>query len=232
MFRCALVRASELPSLGSDEAGRGWLSPREEELLGALGFPARRRKWLLGRAAAKRLVRELLAPDAPPESAITILNRPSGEPYVVLEDRAPWQRPISISHRSELGLAATVVDHDLRIGADLETIEPRDLALVRQFFTDAEARLVEGAGAQGHLCLARIWSAKEAALKLLGLGLRADTRAVSVLPRDALSPEGQGVWHPVEVEIAAALREPAGLRTLQVVWRREDDHVLTVALGR
>ena len=230
MFHHALIRASEHSSLASGEAWPGLLGPREAAFLATLEFPVRRRKWLLGRAAAKRLVRNLLGPQAPPEAAITVLNRSSGEPYVVLESGS-WERSISLSHRSEIGFAAAPAAPGWHIGADVETIEPRDRALVRQFFTDQEARLVADAGGDADALLAVIWSAKEAVLKLLGLGLRLDTRAIGVSLDAQPLPHCPPGWRPMTVTVAAGLA-PASSVAPQVVWRRGGDHVLTVALGR
>ena len=75
-----------------------------------------------------------------------MLNQPSGEPFVLIEGKGGWAYPISISHRSDVGMAAAPLEASVRIGADVETIEPRDPALVRQFYTDAEAQIVEAAG--------------------------------------------------------------------------------------
>lgn len=231
MFRYRLVRASELPSLAQGKPQAGMLSPREEEILAGLGLLPRRRKWLLGRAAAKRLVREVMGDEAVAENRISVLNRPSGEPFVLIEGKGGWDCPISISHRREIGMAAVPVEKTARIGADLETVEPRDFALVRQFFTDGEAALVNASGADPDLVVARIWSAKEAVLKLLGLGLRLDTRAVVVsLGGESFAgcPDG---WQPIGVKVVTEAPQPDWLRDARVVWRREEDCVLTVAVA-
>jgi len=231
MFRHVLVHAAEFPSLA---AGRAWpdlLSSREEPILAALDFPLRRRKWLLGRAAAKRLVREMSSPPGPRPAEISVLNRPSGEPFVVIEGQGDWPREISISHRSEVGLAATPEDCAARIGADVETIEPRDRALVRQFFTDAEADIVGATGGDRDEAVARIWSAKEAVLKLLGLGLRLDTRGIVVnLAGDAF-PGCPAGWQPIGVKVRVELPGAAPPNLLRVMWRREAGCVLTVAVA-
>lgn len=248
MFRHVLVHAGEYPSLAQGQAWPGLLSPREEAILAGLAYLPRRRKWLLGRVAAKRLVRAMA--DEPgldvPDDAISVLNHPSGEPFVVIEGRGDWTRPISLSHRSAVGLAAAPLDRARAIGADVETIEARDPALVRQFFTAGEATAIE-AGDRDVL-VARIWSAKEAALKVLGLGLRLDTRAVEVHIEAKLvgkpffwCPAG---WHPVRVKLSESLNiqsppEPFARSSHQgsfashfrVVWRREGSYVLTVALA-
>ena len=232
MFGYRLVHAGEFPSLAQGIAWPDLLSPREEKLLAGLGLVPRRRKWLLGRAAAKRLVRDMLGEGQVAEKRISVLNQPSGEPFVLIEGKGGWEYPISISHRSEVGMAAAPVERSARIGADVETVEPRDSALVRQFYTEGEAQIVEAAGDDRDEIVARIWSAKEAVLKLLGLGLRIDTRGVLVdLVGEAFAgcPEG---WQPVDVRVVAELPRQSVLDGLRVVWRREAGHVLTVTVAR
>jgi len=63
MFRTVLVHAGEHPALAQGQAPPGLLSPAEETILAGLTLLPRRRKWLLGRWAAKRLLGELAAED-------------------------------------------------------------------------------------------------------------------------------------------------------------------------
>jgi 4'-phosphopantetheinyl transferase len=231
MFHHVLVRGGELPSLDQGQAWPGLLSPREEEILAGLLLLPRRRKWLLGRAAAKRLVRERLGREAVAESRISVLNRPSGEPFVLLEGQGEWELPISLSHRSDAGLAAAPERCGWRIGADLETVVPRAPALVRQFFTEREAALVAKSGEARDEVVARIWSAKEAVLKLLGLGLRLDTRAIEVTFDGESYADGPAGFSAIAVGLRAGLLPESLLASLRVVWRREGDCVLTVAVA-
>jgi phosphopantetheinyl transferase len=210
----------------------GLLSPREEAILAGLSFLPRRRKWLLGRAAAKHLVREMLGSDAVASTSISVLNRPSGEPFVLLEDQGEWPSAISLSHRSEAGLAAAPVSRGIRIGADLETIAPRDAALVRQFFTEREAALVGRSGEERDEIVARIWSAKEAVLKLAGLGLRLDTRTIEVSLHAAPCPGCPAGFAAIAVKARPEAISPGTAESMRVVWRRAGDLVLTVAVGR
>ena len=230
MFRHVLALASEYPSLALGQGTPGLLSPREEAILAGLTFLPRRRKWLLGRAAAKLLVRELLGSGVDLAS-ISVLNRSSGEPFVILEGQGEWTRAISLSHRGEAGLAAAPESFGSRIGADLETIAPRAPALVRQFFTEREAAVVASSGDECDEAVARIWSAKEAVLKLAGLGLRCDTRTIEV-SLDAVSipgcPAGFGA---IAVKAGAEALSPAVAESMRVVWRRVGDLVLTVAVA-
>jgi phosphopantetheinyl transferase len=231
MFRHVLVRASEYPWLDSGQAWPGFLSPREEAILAGMEFLPRRRKWLLGRAAAKRLVRAMSGPQPVAETGISVLNRSSGEPFVLVEGRGEWEFPISVSHRSEVGLAAAPEDRGARIGADIETVEPRDPALVRQFFTSGEAELVASSGEADDEVVARIWSAKEAVLKLLGLGLRLDTRGIVVDLRGEPFLECPAGWRPLAVKVCVEAPAPPVPGLLRVLWRREANHVLTVAVA-
>src|ERR1039457_2973720 len=103
MFSYRLVHAGEFPSLSQGQAWPDLLSPREEKLLAGLGLVLRRRKWLLGRAAAKRLVRHMLGEGQVPEKKISVLNQPSGEPFVLIEGQGGWEYSIrSEEHTSEL----------------------------------------------------------------------------------------------------------------------------------
>jgi phosphopantetheinyl transferase len=231
MFRYKLVHASAFPSLAHGQAWPGLLSPREERILAGLGIVPRRRKWLMGRAAAKELVREMLVGESVPDNRISVLNQPSGEPFVLIEGRGGWGRAISLSHRSEVGMAASPLDESTRIGADVETVEPRDPALVRQFYTDGEAQIVEASGQERDEVVARIWSAKEAVLKLLGLGLRIDTRGVVVDLAGHAFPECLAEWQPVDVKVIAELPRQSVLDNLRVTWRRQAGYVLTVAVA-
>lgn len=230
MFRYRLAHASDHPSLAHGQAWPGLLSPREEEVLAGLGLVPRRRKWLMGRVAAKQLVREQMGERAVPDNRISVLNQPSGEPFVLIEGQGGWDRPISLSHRSEVAMAACPTG-PTRIGADLETVEPRDPALVRQFYTGAEAAIVDASGSDRDEVVARIWSAKEAVLKLLGLGLRLDTRGVLVCLDGQPFAECPDGWQPIDVQVVAELPRQERVDALRVVWRRQEGCVLTVAIG-
>ncbi|MBI2892856.1 MAG: 4'-phosphopantetheinyl transferase superfamily protein [Deltaproteobacteria bacterium] len=243
-FRLTIARAAEHVCLARGESPPDFLSPREEELLARLRFPDRRRKWLLGRWAAKRLLREALREERGGELSngqITVANDPMGAPYAEVESdgppsRVPWT--LSLSHRADVALAVLSRAPGVTMGADLELVQPRDPALVRDFFTDAEAAAVElAAGREADLVVARTWSAKEAVLKALALGLRLDTRRIEVrdLPADvpggpseaAASPSGDPRFHRIYVALDAPA-EPA-LPDPTVVWRDDGAWVLTVA---
>lgn len=224
MFRHLLVHASEHPSLTLGQAPPAWLSPAEQKIFAGLVFAQRRHKWLLGRWASKRLLTEMGW-----GGELSILNDQTGWPYAL---KAGKRLPVclSISHRGDWGLAAAARAPGVLLGADLETVEDRDAALVRQFFSEAEAKRVEAAGKERNAMVARIWSGKEAVLKALGIGLRHDTRDI-VVGGESAAPAGmEGEWKGLAVTLASVLAVQIAPRRLSLVWRDLGDRVITVAL--
>ena len=198
-------------------------------MLSTLSFERRRDKWLLGRWAAKNVLIEAFAAttgDRLAPSDITIANDPAGAPFATLADgsRVPWC--LSISHRAGVALAVLALEPGVALGADLETVTPRDPALVGDFFGDAEQALVAAApaGEPRDRLVARIWSAKESVLKALGVGLRLDTRTIEVAAEGGPPwPGAPAGFRPLEVR----LRDPGP--PILAVTRDEGDLVLTVA---
>lgn len=229
--RLLLASQSEDPALERTQPPAGFLSPAEEEVLAGLAHAPRRLKWLLGRWAAKRLVlAELEAAGGIPvrPDSVTIANEPSGQPYVVLSGEGRLDRVLSISHRRHLALAGLTRGPDCRVGVDLEWIEPRDLALVRSFFTQEEADDVTAVGGrQQDTVVSLVWSAKEAVLKLWGEGLRADARSVSIRgARRCLCAARSFTKLEAQVSRETARRPFEGLE----LWARiEPEWVITVA---
>jgi phosphopantetheinyl transferase len=243
MFRHLLAHAGEHPALAKGQAPPGLLSPREQAILAGLTLLPRRRKWLLGRWAAKRLLGELVAEDngivtgllGKPDlnegwrRQFSILNDETGVPYVDQQGQGRLALSLSISHRGDWGLAAIALVAGARIGADIETVEPRDPALVRQFFSESEADCVANGGDVDRT-VARIWSAKEAVLKAMGIGLRHDTRDI-VVGDEVDAPAGLvEAWRALDIRLAPVLAARIAPRSLTVLWRELDAHVVTVAL--
>ena len=170
--------------------GLEWLSARERARLEAMRFTKRRNEYLLRRWVGKRTVaaRVGLDADAASLARIEVLNRVTGAPYVVIEGAAaPWE--ISLSDRA--GCAVAVIGRRRRRVPGDARDRPRDrratqrglrhrLPHPRRSRTGSGARRPRtprlGQDAAANL----VWSAKESALKVLRLGLRADTRWVEV----------------------------------------------------
>ena len=245
LFRHVLAHAGEDPALALGQAPPGLLSTREEAILARLTLLPRRRKWLLGRWAAKRLLGELAAEEVDlvagflgkPASnrdwrcQFSILNDARGAPYIDRLGQGQHPLSLSISHRGDWGLAAVALQPGARIGADLESVAPRDPALVRQFFSEGEAERVAKTAGGAERAVARIWSAKEAVLTAMGIGLRHDTRDIVVGDEMDAPPGLAGDWRGLEIRLAPLLLAARGVpRSLTLLWRDFDAYVITVAL--
>jgi len=203
-------------------AGEAWLSPAERELFARLWAPKRIRDWRVGRWTGKlALARAGLAGlderDTPSLARASIRASESGSPCVFIDDReADWV--ISLSHAGEHG-ACALARRPAALGCDLETVGRRAEEFVLDWFTAVERRSVEAlAGDRRSRAVTLVWSAKESALKALGVGLRLDTREVEVeLPREI---ESNGGWSPLVVHTPG--------RAWHGWWRADAERVLTI----
>ena len=133
---------------------------------------------------------------------------------VSLTDRAGWAVCL-------VGPEGTMASGTL--GVDLEIVEDRSATFVADYFTPAEQAFIHGCGAPGSDGWAwsanLLWSAKEAALKVLRVGLRADTRSVEVTLDLQARPDG---W------AALSIAAPSG-EAFPGWWRRDGVYLLTLA---
>ncbi len=196
-------------------AGEHWLTPAEQARAAGLRFPKRRTEYLLRRLVVKHAValRSGWPLDPPTLTRIDVRNDADGAPYVLV-DGAALGVDVSITDRAGWAVCALGV----RIGCDLELVEPRTASFAREYLTDGEQRLVgsRSAGDERDCVLNVVWSAKESALKALRTGLRRDTRRVEVTLADASGPG----WRALTV------------RTVEAVWpgwwRHDGSFVLTM----
>lgn len=203
-----------------------WLSEREREQVAGIRFTKRRQEYLTRRWTAKHAIAvalgELPAVHLDDRLAtIEIRNHPSGAPWVAVDDQPA---PIEISLTDRAGWAICLVGApaaDERLGVDLELVEPRSQRFVDDFLTPVEQEWVrsrpsvDARDAAANL----MWSAKEAALKVLQVGLRADTRSVEVTVEEPARADG---WGPL------AVRSRDG-EHFHGWWRRDGEFVLTIA---
>ncbi|MBI5242109.1 MAG: 4'-phosphopantetheinyl transferase superfamily protein [Elusimicrobia bacterium] len=164
------------------------LAPEELVRFNELKVPKRRRDWVAGRLAVKRLVSQLLAEQGREvrPNEVAVLNRGDGSPYVVPNIRTalvrdvPNQRisdvwygfpiPISLSHGPLGAVAASLAPcSEGYIGVDVEAVSERPEAFLSVFAHASERRGLDSPHAQ-----TRLWTLKEAVLKLLSLGLSVD----------------------------------------------------------
>jgi 4'-phosphopantetheinyl transferase len=203
--------------------GGNWLSPREQSILGGIRYTKRYVEFLTRRWTAKRALAAALEHDCTPAALarIEIGNHPGGAPYVAIDGQPA---PIEVSLSDRAGWAVCLVGPPGGslgpLGIDLEIVEPRSEGFVEDFFTAAERdyvrRLPPGSARDEAANL--IWSAKEAALKVLKVGLRADTREVEV--EVGRRPRADG-W----AELAMTVRGVG----FPGWWRRDGVFLLTIA---
>ena len=204
-----LCSAADVP------AGVDWLGGHERELHERLTVPQRRAAWRLGRWSAKAAVAAWTGADP---RRIEVLPARDGAPAVWIDGR-PAAVSLSLSHRA--GRALVLVGEGGRpLGCDIELIEPRSDAFLRQWLAPAEQQLVAAAGDQAarDLLANLVWTAKESAAKVRRAGLRlAVGRAVV-----RLEPRSDGDWSGLQVTWPAG--EPCG-----GWWRVEGEWVMSVA---
>ena len=172
-----------------------WLSPREVAFVDRLRFAKRRADWRLGRWTAKRAGAACLDLPATHDglARLEIRPSPSGAPELFV-DYNPTPVAISLSHSGGRA-ACALASHAANLGCDLELIEPRTDAFISDYFTEEEQALVSQAAPADRDSLATlIWSAKESALKALRMGLRLDTRRITIMPGGRC---GQTAWTPL-----------------------------------
>ncbi len=223
---CLLQSTSAHPGLAAAEPPPGLLSAAEQARCEKFAVPKRRRDWLLGRWTAKHLVRAYLAEARDrlvPLDEIEVLAGDDGAPYVQVGEPLPLS--LSISHSGVESFCAVCRAKDGHVGADIEQVEPRETGLVHTFFTPAEIAVVDAAVAsERDAYITAIWSAKEAVLKTLRLGLRADTRQVEVAI-SRLSPE----WRAFSVVVDSRLL-PSPVSAVAGWSRIDPRRVLSLAM--
>lgn len=219
-----LIQKAALGEGGLDLAPTIWLSEQELERFQQLArYPKRQQEWLAGRVAVKQLLAVVDPTMAPPDpKAVQVLNLASGAPYVVLKG-TPLAGFLSLSHRAECSLCAWSAATPL--GIDLEWIEERSPAFIQDYLTPAEQSAVQGCALEKRAGLVNcLWSAKEAVLKALGVGLRLDTRRVELTPRNLLA---EGEWNCWPARVTDSEHASAW-----DVWvQKRQGYVLTLALS-
>ena len=118
-----------------------------------------------------------------PGDALGIWRDAHGRPHL---GAAHAGHDVNWSHSGEYLLVA--LGDGVRVGADLEFLRPRPRAMVLadRFFTAGEsARLRDMPHDDAETAFVRLWCAKEAAAKCLGLGLQGTPEAFEVQFADA-----------------------------------------------
>ncbi|MFU8805556.1 MAG: SDR family NAD(P)-dependent oxidoreductase, partial [Bradymonadaceae bacterium] len=156
------------------------LSRDEREAYERLKSPRRRAEWMAARVAAKELVRRRLRDlhgCAINLGDILIIKDTHGAPHIqIVGDFAQLVVPhLSITHSGGVAIAALAISGGgHRLGIDLETIEKRNESFTQTYFLPEELTL-QFESPNGLVDAARLttalWTAKEAVMKALGLGM-------------------------------------------------------------
>jgi phosphopantetheinyl transferase len=210
------------------------LSRKERELWRGLRTPESRRvEWLLGRVLAKDALRATLqrlyglrlAP-----ADVEILPDPEGRPVAAgaWTSQVPRVPILSVSHAD--GVAVALVgdaEAAAGVGVDVERALPMAGDAQRLAFTTGEQALLTSLGAGGEdVWPLRLWCAKEAVAKALGLGLLGGPRA---LVAEHLDAENGTVRLRLSGEMAARLPAVNG-RTLVAHTSRDSGLVVATSL--
>ena len=159
-----------------------WLSPGEWLQYQSFKISKRAAEFAASRLAAKQLARSACSLAAGMEFAqIEVGKQVSGAPFLKFLPEGQEMHGFSLSHSQGAALCALHEGGGMEFGIDLEWIEPRPEAFLQDFFTPAErTALTAQLPAQRPLAATLIWSAKEAVLKALRIGLGLDTRQVEI----------------------------------------------------
>jgi 4'-phosphopantetheinyl transferase len=163
-----------------------WLTPDERGVLARLVVDKRRSDWRLGRWTAKSLVAAVL--DVPMDR-VGVRAAVDGAPEALVDGDAT-HLSLSLSHRDLVAVAA-VAPSPTVVGIDLETLETRSDAFVREWLSDEERAMLPSAGEARDVRVLCSWTGKEASAKVLRGGLRLAVRHAVVAPS---TPEGCATW--------------------------------------
>jgi 4'-phosphopantetheinyl transferase EntD len=191
-----------------------WLTPNERAVLAGLTVAKRRGDWRLGRWAAKSLVAAVLDVSA---DDVEVRAAEDGAPEALVNGTTSGLS-LSLSHRDRVAVAA-VAPSPTVVGIDLETLETRSDAFVREWLSDNERAMLPSAGAPRDVLVMCSWTGKEASAKVLRGGLRLAVQHAVVTPSSA---EGSAAWSPLLVTWMRERVEHHGW------WRVDDRSVIAV----
>ena len=178
--------------LSQDERGQLWHAGTGAATAIAATSPTRRHDWLRGRAAAKDALRGLAGQAVSPADLMIATDADSGQPSLSHRPAHLWPNlapPISISHAADYALAGAADPARYSgIGVDLEPVRVWDANFARTAFPEAEVAMLAALpeGDTRNRAMTRLWCAREAAAKSLGLGLEACLSRFDVLSDPAI----------------------------------------------
>jgi len=181
----AMVQLHSLADLINDnEKLEDIFSPDELKMLLAFKFSKRKTEWLGGRLAAKLAFKKKYPVNQ--LKSIIIKTKDNGAPYIdsissTLNgegiDKDVWKH-LSISHSGNYAIAGISI---YPVGIDIEEILPRYPALYSIAFTEYEIKTINSLlSDKKDEYITRLWTAKEALLKLFQTGLNVDLNTIEI----------------------------------------------------
>ncbi len=176
---CQLIRTNQLPpdEIGLLQFAKDILSSREIETFQSFKELSKRRQWIAGRLALKESIRSLICTDQSvsiTNSEIEIGNLESGKIYVSTINNMDYPYPvISLSHKEGKAIAvAADCSIYFTMGIDLEICDLVDDSLVELILSVNEQNHIKAfTNENKNVVFRKVWAAKEAVAKALGLGL-------------------------------------------------------------
>ncbi|MBQ4493974.1 MAG: 4'-phosphopantetheinyl transferase superfamily protein [Elusimicrobiaceae bacterium] len=153
-YRLNIVELNKVP-LAED-----FLTKRELGIYKTFKIDKRKKEWLGGRYALKKLACDFFNFDI---KHMEVNNLPSGQPVLLVPGGT--KLPVSITHSGAYAAAAIALTGQA-IGLDIEVIEQRSPAWIKQCFEESEI------SSKSAPFLTELWAKKEAVLKFLGVGLK------------------------------------------------------------
>jgi len=205
---------------------KAFLCPSEAEEGRRYRHPGRYRQWLLGRAAAKALLRrhaELWDDQPPSVKQINVRRTGDGWPQPLDSEGRPLDVSLSISHTGEKAFCALCPVGEGKVGADMERVAERPDSLLEDFYTDGERERLGYLPRKSRDKMATVvWCIKEAILKARRTGFKESAKSVDVVSLEHLPAAG---WKEARVVLADGSRP-------EVFWRLARDGGLAMAIAR
>ena len=153
---------------------------------------------------------------------IRIQKEETGQPYIYITGQGRLEGKFSLSHSNGYVFCGYSSSKELIFGLDLEKIEAHSLEFVQDYFTSREIELYQSMeGNNKEEFTTMVWSAKEAVLKTLGLGLSIDTRKVEIIPsEDSSRLTG---WNSCSVKLEDKMN-----LSMNVYWQNIDGFIRTI----
>ncbi len=210
----------KIQELSDVPVNQDWLHPSEKEVAAQFRFPKRKNDWLLGRWTAKQLVRTFFGNRQLNE--IEIRAAADGAPEVFCDDQ-PMPVTISISHSHDWGFCVAT-NETIALGCDLEKIETRSLAFLKDYFTENEFTFISKENEPSKALYSNLlWSAKESVLKALRVGLKIYPRNIEI----ELSEFNNGIlWQPFQANYLIDSLQFFGW------WQQRDGFVFTIVSNK